>query len=172
MASSSEVVRLFLTQHFCCHRTRCLWTQCSVYECRTELGEIKKPSACGHGRVSDRRLALRRKLSSVVCWWPREVGWGVGVKCKREGILVAQQWRIRLRWRRCRDLGVQSLGREDPLEEEMATHSSILAWKIPWTEESGRLQYMGHKRVGHDDWELNNNKCVYHGWFTSLYSRN
>ena len=38
---------------------------------------------------------------------------------------------------------VQSLGREDPLEKEMATHSSILSWRIPWTEESGRLQSMG-----------------------------
>ena len=38
---------------------------------------------------------------------------------------------------------VQSLGREDPLEKEMATHSSTLAWKIPWTEESGRLQSLG-----------------------------
>ena len=40
---------------------------------------------------------------------------------------------------------VRSLGQEDPLEKEMATHSSILAWKIPWTEEPGRLQSMGHK---------------------------
>ena len=40
---------------------------------------------------------------------------------------------------------VQSLGQEDPLEKGMATHSSILAWRIPWTEESGRLQSMGHK---------------------------
>ena len=45
---------------------------------------------------------------------------------------------------------VQSLGREDPLEKEMATHSSIVAWKIPWTEEPGRLQSMGSQRVGHD----------------------
>ena len=45
---------------------------------------------------------------------------------------------------------VQSLGQEDPLEKEMATHSSILAWKIPWTEEPGRLQSMGSQRVGHD----------------------
>ena len=45
---------------------------------------------------------------------------------------------------------VQSLGREDPLEKEMATHSSTLAWKIPWTEEPGRLQSMGLQRVGHD----------------------
>ena len=43
----------------------------------------------------------------------------------------------------------QSLGQEDPLEEEMATHSSILAWKMPWTEESGRLQSVGLQRVGH-----------------------
>ena len=40
---------------------------------------------------------------------------------------------------------VPSLGREDPLEKEMATHSTTLAWKIPWTEEPGRLQSMGHK---------------------------
>ena len=45
---------------------------------------------------------------------------------------------------------VRSLGREDPLEKEMAPHSSTLAWKIPWTEEPGRLQSMGSKRVGHD----------------------
>ena len=45
---------------------------------------------------------------------------------------------------------VQSLGREYPLEKEMATHSSIPAWKIPWTEEPGRLQFMGSQRVGHD----------------------
>ena len=45
---------------------------------------------------------------------------------------------------------VQFLGQEDPLEKEMATHSSTLAWKIPWTEEPGRLQSMGSQRVRHD----------------------
>ena len=45
---------------------------------------------------------------------------------------------------------VRSLGWEDPLEKEMATHSSILVWRIPWTEEPGRLQSMGSQRVGHD----------------------
>ena len=45
---------------------------------------------------------------------------------------------------------VQSLGWEDPLEKEMATHSSTLAWKISWTEDPGRLQSMGLQRVGHD----------------------
>ena len=55
-----------------------------------------------------------------------------------------------------RETGVQSLGREDPLEKEMAIHSSTIAWKIPWTEELGKLQSMGSQRVGHD-------------WATSLY---
>ena len=45
---------------------------------------------------------------------------------------------------------VQSLGREDLLEKKMATHSSVLAWKIPWTEEPGRLQSVGLQRVGHN----------------------
>ena len=45
---------------------------------------------------------------------------------------------------------VLSLGQEDPLKKGMATHSSILAWRIPWTEEPGRLQSMGSHRVGHD----------------------
>ena len=45
---------------------------------------------------------------------------------------------------------VQSLGREDPVEEGMATHSSILAWGIPWPEEPGRLQSLGSQRVRHD----------------------
>ena len=45
---------------------------------------------------------------------------------------------------------VRSLGWEDPLEKQMATHSSILAWKIPWTEEPGRLQSMGSQKAGHD----------------------
>ena len=44
---------------------------------------------------------------------------------------------------------VQSLGREDPLEKGLATHSSILAWEIPWTEKPGGLQSMGLQRVGH-----------------------
>ena len=45
---------------------------------------------------------------------------------------------------------VRSLGWEDPLEKEMATHSSTLAWRIPWREEPGRLQSMGLQKVGHD----------------------
>ena len=48
------------------------------------------------------------------------------------------------------EMWVQSLDREDPLEKEMATHSSMLAWEIPWTEEPGGLQPTGSQRVGHD----------------------
>ena len=55
-----------------------------------------------------------------------------------------------------RETQVQSLGQEDPLEKEMATHCSTLAWKIPWTEELGRLQSMGLQRVRHN-------------WTTSLH---
>ena len=49
-----------------------------------------------------------------------------------------------------REIWVPSLGWEDPLEKEMATHSSTLAWRIPWREEPGRLQSMGLQRVGYD----------------------
>ena len=49
-----------------------------------------------------------------------------------------------------RETRIQSLGQKDLLEKEMATHSSFLAWKIPWMEEPGRLQSMGSQRVGHD----------------------
>ena len=49
-----------------------------------------------------------------------------------------------------RETWVRSLGWEDPLEKEMATHSGTLAWRIPWREEPGRLQSMGSQRVGHD----------------------
>ena len=52
---------------------------------------------------------------------------------------------------------VRSLGREDPLEKEMATHSSVLAWENPRTEEPGGLQSMGSQRVGHD-WGTNTNR--------------
>ena len=58
-------------------------------------------------------------------------------------------WRLK-RLPPVQETWVQSLGREDPLEKVMATHSSILAWRIPWTEKPGRLQSMGSQRVGHD----------------------
>ena len=61
--------------------------------------------------------------------------------------LVAQRLkRLPAMW----EMWVQSLGWEDPLEKEMAMHSSILAWRIPWMEEPDGLQFMGSQRVGHD----------------------
>ena len=60
---------------------------------------------------------------------------------------MAQWQRIHLPMQ---ETGVGSLGQEDPLQEEMATHSSTLAWRIPWTEEPGRLQSKGLQRVGHN----------------------
>ena len=62
------------------------------------------------------------------------------------------------------DMWVQSLGGEDPLEEKMATHSSILTWRIPCTEKSDELQSMGSQRVGHDGSDL---VCM-HIWMLSL----
>ena len=61
--------------------------------------------------------------------------------------LVAQRLKCLLAMQ---ETWVQSLGREDPLEKEMATYSSILAWRIPWTGKPGRLQSTGSQRVGHD----------------------
>ena len=71
--------------------------------------------------------------------------WGASLVAQRLKHLPAMQETL-----------VQSLGQEDPLEKEMATHSSILAWRIPWREEAGRLQSMGSQRVGHN-------------WATSLH---
>ena len=61
---------------------------------------------------------------------------------------AVQQWLSQCR--RCKRCRFNPWGQEDPLEEEMATHSSILAWEIPWTEEPGGLQSMGSHRVGHN----------------------
>ena len=63
---------------------------------------------------------------------------------------VAQWQRIRLPMQEMQEMRIPSLGQEEPLEKEMAIHSSILAWKIPWTEESEGLQSTGSQRVGHN----------------------
>ena len=64
-----------------------------------------------------------------------------------EASQVAQWERIHLPMQ---EMQVLSLGQQDPLEKEIATHSSIFAWEIPWTEEPGGLQSVGSQRVGHD----------------------
>ena len=69
--------------------------------------------------------------------------------CSIKASQVVQWWRIHLLMQETQEMRVWSLGREDPLENGVATHSSILAWRIPWTE-SGGLQSIGSQRVGHD----------------------
>ena len=66
-----------------------------------------------------------------------------------------------------RETWVRSLGQEDPLQKEMATHSSILAWRIPWMEEPGRLQSMGSQKIG-QDWETSLFLCI---WATGFSVR-
>ena len=65
------------------------------------------------------------------------------------------------------DTRVQSQGLEDPLEKELATHSSILDWRIPWTEKPGRLQSMGYQRVGHN-WATNFDSHFFHAAYRIL----
>ena len=60
------------------------------------------------------------------------------------------------------ETGVQSLGQEDPMERGMANYSSVLAWRIPWTEEPGGLQSMGSQRVGHGWAADTHSPCVLH----------
>ena len=75
---------------------------------------------------------------------------GIQASCEKAtdlSELVAQRLK---RLPTMRETWVRSLGRADPLEKEMATHSSILAWRIPWTEKPGGLQSTGSQRVGHD----------------------
>ena len=80
-------------------------------------------------------------------WFNTGTGVGQGIYCPLYASLVAQPVK---RLPAMRVTQVRSLGWEDPLEKEMAIHSSTLAWKIPWTEESSRLQSMGSQRVRHD----------------------
>ena len=100
-------------------------------------------------------------VSSGSWWWTGRPGvlWFMGSQ------RVGHDWVTELNWTHysglpdgsvvkntsaVEEMQVQSLGREDPLEKEMATHSCILAWRILWTEESGGLKSMGLQRVGHD----------------------
>ena len=100
--------------------------------------EVKKLSAnTEHLRDAGLILGLGRSpgggnSNPLQCSWPS---------------LVAQTVK---RLSTMRETRVRLLGQEDPLEKEMATHPSTIAWKIPWTEEPGRLQSMGWQRVGHD----------------------
>ena len=108
---------------------------------------------------------IEKEIRSTRVWWLNEWvrtgAWGVKDGCRK---LSSSGWengkwghsikdglaRRLERLPRMRENQVRSLGWEDPLEKEMATHSSTLAWKIPWKEEPGRLHSMGSQRVGHD----------------------
>ena len=83
-------------------------------------------------------------IISLNCWIRAEDGNKIWLTVVS---LVAQRLK---RLPAMQETWVQSLGREDPLEKEMATHSGILAWRIPWTEEPGGLQSTGSQRVGHN----------------------
>ena len=80
--------------------------------------------------------------------WSQNKGWGP--KQKSLGFQASPVAQLVKNLAAMWETQVQFLGLKDPLEKEMATHSSILAWRIPWTEESGGLQSMGSHRVGHD----------------------
>ena len=82
-------------------------------------------------KAKDLNTVAHREINTSFCWTS----------------LVAQTVK---RLSTMQETWVRSLGWEDPLEKEMAIHSSTIAWKIPWTEEPGRLQPMGSQRVGHD----------------------
>ena len=108
---------------------------CSLQHCTLLLSPVTSTTVCWFcfGSISSFFLELFLHSSPVAYWAPTN--------------LVAQM-------RKClstmQETWVRSLGGEDLLKKEMATHSSILAWKIPWTEEPGRLKSMGSKRVRHD----------------------
>ena len=81
--------------------------------------------------------------------WPKNWTW---ISCIADGFLTNSVAQLVKSLPAMQETWVQSLGWEDPLEKEMATHSSILAWRIPWTEESGGLESTGHKEMDTTEW--------------------
>ena len=83
--------------------------------------------------------------------WPILSHWVLEVReLPRKGFLGGSAVKNLPAIQETQEIWVQSLTQEDPLEQDMATHSSILAWRIPWMEEPGGLQSIGSQRVGHD----------------------
>ena len=80
------------------------------------------------------------RIKVTRCYYPLTMGFPDGTSGKEPACQMQET----------KETPVPSLGQEDPLEEGMATHSSVLAWRIPWTEEPGGLQSMGSQRVRHD----------------------
>uniref|UniRef100_A0AC11DAR0 Zinc finger protein 81 n=1 Tax=Ovis aries TaxID=9940 RepID=A0AC11DAR0_SHEEP len=111
--------------------------------------EVPKPEVIFKLEQGEEPWALKEKALHHSCsGWREEVRRGsVQNHCRVQASLVAQRLKhLPAMW----ETWVQSLDREDPLEKEMATHFNILAWRIPWMEELGRLQSMGLQRVGRD----------------------
>ena len=99
---------------------------------------------------SDNSNSVDRTPSSLISGWGTKSPQAV---CRNQKFWASQlaQWqRIRLTMQETQEMQVRSLGWEDLLEKEMATHSSILAWEMPWTEEPGGLWSIGSQRVRHD----------------------
>ena len=96
--------------------------------------------SCLRGGIKDdlplRHDSLQENMLCNKCEWASQVALVVKILLANAGDI--------------RDTRVQSLGWKDPLEEGMATHCSVSAWRIPWTEEPSRLQYIGSQRVGHN----------------------
>ena len=85
-------------------------------------------------------------INSIHIYWALLCQLWLGMQCKMTSPMAQMVKRLPIMW----ETWVQSPGWEDLLEKEMATHSRILAWEIPWMEEAGRLQTMGSQRVGHN----------------------
>ena len=104
------------------------------------------------GHPSFQVLPIRLCPFTLLVWALTE--FAVGPECQGQGVLArscytTSSWRLK-RLPARRETRVHSLGQEDPLEKEMAKHSSTLAWRIPWTEEPSGLLSVGSHRVGHD----------------------
>ena len=103
------------------------------------------------GTTEDEMAGWHHRLNGHECGWTLGVGDGQGglACCNSWGCRVGHDWaQMVKRLPAMRETRVWFLGREDPLEKEMAIHSSTLAWKTPWTEEPDRLQSMGSQRIG------------------------
>ena len=120
----------------------------AVLESRKRLSDF---TFTFHFHALEKEMAIH---SSTLAWRIRGTAELVGCRLwgrtKSDVTEVTQQSRLCLSLPAMRETWVRFLGREDPLEKEMATHSSILAWRIPWTEEPGGLQSTGLQRVAHD----------------------
>ena len=127
-----------------------VWYHCSSYlDTLVSIDPLKLVLNCSYSNCWVYLVAwVKKNLPTMQETWVQSLGWEDPLeKEMATHSLVAQTVKcLPTVW----ETGVQSLGQEDILEKEMVTHSSILAWKIPWTEESGKLQSMGLRRVGHD----------------------